>query len=87
MGKASKANGTAAGGRASEEEWHFELIQPVEATPMKSGIIRIAGSPDRRIAGSPDRRIAGSPDRRIAGSPDRRIAGSPDRRIAGSPGF
>ena len=26
---------------------------------MKSGIIRIAGSPDRRIAGSPDRRIAG----------------------------
>ena len=66
MVKDSKANGTAAGGWASEEEWHFELIQPA--------IIR---SPDRRIAGSPDRRIAGSPDRRIAGSPDRRIA--PDR--------
>ena len=60
MVKDSKANGTAAGGWASEEEWHFELIQPVEATPMKTAIIR---SPDRRIAGSPDRRIAGSPDR------------------------
>ena len=58
MGKVSKANGTAAGGWVSEEEWHFELIQPVEAPPMKSGIFR---SPDRRIAGSPDRRIAGSP--------------------------
>ncbi len=68
MGKASKANGTAAGGWASEEEWHFELIQPIAATALKTAIIR---SPDRRIAGSPDRRIAGSPDRRIAGSPDR----------------
>ena len=64
MVKDSKANGTAAGGWASEEEWHFELIQPVFR------------SPDRRIAGSPDRRIAGSPDRRIAGSPHLRLRGS-----------
>ena len=86
MGKASKARGAAASRDwGSGGEWRFGLIQPIEVTPVKSGIIRIAGSPDRRIAGSPDRRIAGSPDRRIAGSPDRRIAGSPDRRIAGSP--
>ena len=63
MGKASKANGTAAGGWASEEEWHFELIQLIAATPIKTAIIR---SPDRRIAGSPDRRIAGSPHLRPA---------------------
>ncbi len=46
MGKASKANGTGAGGCASEEEWHFELIQPIEAIPMKSCI-----TPDHRITG------------------------------------
>ncbi len=53
MGKVSKANGTAAGGWVSEEEWHFELIQPVEAPPVKSGI-----NLDRQIARSPDHQIA-----------------------------
>ena len=50
MGKASKANGTAAGDWASEEEWHFQLIQPIAATAIKTAI-----NLDRRIAGSPDR--------------------------------
>ena len=65
MGKASKANGTAAGGWASEEEWHFQLIQPIAAAPIKTAIIR---SPGRRVAGSPGRRVAGSPQLRLLGS-------------------
>ena len=54
MGKASKANGTAAGDWASEEEWHFQLIQPIAATAIKTAI-----NLDRRIAGSPHLRLRG----------------------------
>ena len=72
MAKHGKANGTAAGGWASEEEWHFELIQPIAATPIKTAIIR---SPDHRITGSPDHRITGSPDHRITGSSHLRLRG------------
>ena len=64
MAKHGKANGTAAGGWASEEEWHFELIQPIAATPIKTAIIR---SPDHRITGSPDHRITGSSHLRLRG--------------------
>ena len=41
MGKASKANGTAAGGWASEEDWHSELIQPIAAAAIKTALDRL----------------------------------------------
>ncbi len=64
MVKDSKAKGAAAKGNwRPGEEASFRLIQPLDMTAIKTAIIKIAGSPDRRIAGSPDRRIAGSPDR------------------------
>ena len=58
MGKVSQAKGAAASeDRGPRGEWRFRLIQPVEAAPMKSAIIR---SPGRRVAGSPQLRLHGS---------------------------